>query len=506
MRLTAKIVVALVVCLGIVLALFARQQVREATDRLERDIREDTRSVGRMFRPMVARTWRLEGKNAAMYLVQYTNETLKSANIETKMRLRWVWLEPAPGGSTEANRPSVPLDEIGSLREGEVSVYSPEDDRVYTYVPVDVELEGEPLGALEVSESAAPITESAAHIRSELATTMVTVAVVCLGMIVLVGTWFVARPLGMLTAAADRIGAGDLSVRVDLNQNDEVGRLARSLNETAIKLAKARERVTAETESRLKAVEQLRHADRLSSTGTFASGIAHELGTPLAVVSGRAKLIADGTVTGDAVVDHARSISRQADKMTEIIRKLLDFARRRSITLADRDLTVVARETLEMLRPLGAKHQVELVLEGAEQPVIVAVDALQIQQVITNLTMNAIDATAETDGGAVVIEIGSERAEPPADHRGPAGVYAYCRITDHGPGIPEEQRTQVFEPFFTTKPIGQGTGLGLAVSHGIVLEHGGWIDVHTCRGTGSSFSVYLPLRSAHDGEANSDRR
>lgn len=452
MRLTAKIVIALALGLGLVLTLFARAQIRGATARLERDMREDARSVGRLFRPLIARAWRLEGRTAAMYVIRYTNETLEAANVETKMRLRWVWLD----GDGQPEPAAAPRDA----------------DRVYTYVPVDVEIAGEPHGALEISESTAPIREAARELRADLLEALAILAAISLVLIVAVGSWFVGRPLRTLSAAADRIGAGDLSVEIELDQRDEVGKLASTLNEMVIKLAGA--------------VEALRHADRLSSVGTFASGIAHELGTPLAVVSGRAGLIADGTVTDPSeIATQARSIARQADKMAAIIRQLLDFARRRPSTLSGKDLVPLAAGTIDLLRPLAARRGIDIELAG--ESVEVAADGVQLQQVITNLTMNAIDASDR--GGTIDVEIGVARATPPD---GVPGRYAFCRVRDRGSGMEDDVRSRVFEPFFTTKPVGQGTGLGLAVSHGIVSEHGGWITVDTAVGEGTTFSVYLP--------------
>lgn len=489
MKLTAKIVVALILGLGLVLVVFARGQISQSVQRLQIDMQEDAQSVGRLLRPNIARTWRLEGKDAAMYLVHYTNATLEAADVQTKMRVRWVWLDPA---APQASRPGIPLSRIeaGLTQAPETSVLEPSDDRMYTYVPMDVGIDGEPRGALEISESTVPIGAYARQIRDEMIEAVVVLAAFCVGLIVLVGTWFVGRPLRLLSIAADRIGAGDLSVRVDIRQRDEVGKLARTMNTTVDRLEAARMSAAAEAESRIKAVEQLRHADRLSSVGVFASGIAHELGTPLAVVHGRAQLIADGTATGADITEYATSIARQADKMARIIRQLLDFARRRSVTLSDKDLAALAHQTVELLRPLAKNKRVELSVT-ATQPVLVSADGAQLQQVIANLTMNAIDAAAER-GGAVSVAIGCEPADPPADHGGRPGTFAYCKVIDDGPGIRDEHVDQLFEPFFTTKRVGHGTGLGLAVSYGIVSEHGGWIEIDSELGKGSTFSVYLP--------------
>jgi signal transduction histidine kinase len=489
-RLTAKIVATLVIGLGLVLALFTRGQIDEATDRFERDIQDDAKSVGRLLRPNIARTWRLEGKMAALYLIQYTNETLKSANVETKMRVRWVWLElPMP----ESNQPTVAIEQLGPALVGrEQSIFSAADKRIYTYVPVNVGIDGAPRGALEISESTVPIEEFRDRVRGEFIKAVLVLASVCAALILLVGTWFVGRPLRKLANAADRIGAGEMHVRVHLRQKDEVGKLARTMNQTARRLEKAWADIAAETDSRIKAVEQLRHADRLSSVGAFAAGVAHELGTPLAVVSGRARLIADDTATGDVVTAHANSIAKQADKMAVIIRRLLDFARRRRVSSAGLDLGELAAATLPMLQPIASKRRVELDLVRPPQPVQVSGDSALMQQVLTNLIMNAIDAT-DAAGGRVTIEVGSEQASPPAGTAATAGAFAFCRVRDRGRGIASKHLAKVFEPFFTTKPVGQGTGLGLAVSHGIATEHGGWIAVDSVVGQGSTFSVYLPM-------------
>jgi signal transduction histidine kinase len=224
--------------------------------------------------------------------------------------------------------------------------------------------------------------------------------------------------------------------------------------------------------------------------GTFAAGIAHELGTQLAVIAGRAALIADGTVSGDAVPKCAESIVNQSAKVTKIIRGLLDFARRRSATMAPKNLAELVGETLALLEPMARKSNVDFDFRRTGEAISLNVDSVQLQQVITNLVVNAIDAMPS--GGKVVVEVGMRMATPPMEHGGHPDLYAVLDVSDEGAGIRSEHMDQIFEPFFTTKPVGQGTGLGLPVSYGIVAEHGGWIDVSSEVGTGSRFSIYLP--------------
>jgi signal transduction histidine kinase len=340
-----------------------------------------------------------------------------------------------------------------------------------------------------------------------LATTLIIVGV-CGLLAMVVGAFFVGQPMRKLVDVSQRIGAGELSAKTLLRQRDEIGELSRAMDRMGDQLLRAKTQLEAETEARVRSVEQLRHADRLSSIGTLSSGIAHELGTPLAVISGRAELIADGSVEGETVRTYAQSIAKQAKKMTEIIRQLLDFARRSRSTLSPKNVAKVAEITVSMLRSLAAKKNIQLSLRSSADDAQVAADAVQLQQVLTNLIVNAIQAMPGGGGGGGAITINVERqwASPPVDHEGQEGTYIRIAVRDEGSGIPPDVQAKIFEPFFTTKPVGQGTGLGLAVSYGIVREHGGWIEVESEVGKGSCFSVYLPLQSSKDELQDSDHR
>jgi signal transduction histidine kinase len=175
--------------------------------------------------------------------------------------------------------------------------------------------------------------------------------------------------------------------------------------------------------------------------------------------------------------------------MTRIIRQLLTFARTGKPEKSRCDVAVVARRTVELLEPLARKREVAVRVD-ASGTVFAEVDAGQIEQAITNLTMNATQATER--GGAVEVVVDRARAKPPADHGGQEGEYVRIQVRDHGQGIAPEHLLRLFEPFFTTKDVGEGTGLGLAVSYGIVREHGGWIGVESEVGHGTTFTIHLP--------------
>jgi two-component system NtrC family sensor kinase len=304
----------------------------------------------------------------------------------------------------------------------------------------------------------------------------------------------VGRPIRDLVAMARRIGGGDLSLRLPVRRRDEISDLCGEMNRMCDRLGEARARIAAETGARLTMLDQLRHADRLTTVGSLAAGIAHELGSPLQVVLGRARLIAADGACPPAIVPQARAIADQAERMSAIIRQLLDFARRRPLTTAPFDIVEVIGQTVEMLAPLARKREVELRFPPPEGRLPVDIDAGQIQQVITNLIMNAIQALPGQ--GQVTVTTGSRRATPPPD-RGDGPVdCCWVRVEDQGEGIDARDLPRIFEPFFTTKDVGEGTGLGLPVAHGIVQDHGGWITVESEPGQGSAFTIHLPRRAA----------
>jgi signal transduction histidine kinase len=236
------------------------------------------------------------------------------------------------------------------------------------------------------------------------------------------------------------------------------------------------------------AVEQLRHADRLNVIGKLAAGVAHELGTPLNVVAGHAELLGLARRTPESIDESARTILRQTKRMAAIIRHLLDFGREsgsEKTTVNLDDLTVAAAR---MLANTALKTGCTVVVAPSSVPVLVLANAAEIEQVLTNLIINAVQAMP--DGGVVRLRTAVEHAPGVA---GSGSSFGCVSVVDQGSGISESNIARVFDPFFTTKGVGEGTGLGLSVSYGIVSDHGGRIDVESSPGRGTSFSVRLPL-------------
>jgi len=310
-------------------------------------------------------------------------------------------------------------------------------------------------------------------------------------MAAILGTYFVGRPVHHLVGKVRRIGTGDLGTPLHLKRGDELAELASAINQMCEALGAANEAARSEAAARLAAVEQLRHADRLTTVGRLASGIAHELGTPLNIVAGRGYMIASGEASGDEIKENATIIMEQTERITRIIRQLLDFARPRPVEKARADLRGLTTQTVALLRPMADKQRVSLTLLGPDQPAMAVVDSGQMQQVVTNLIVNAIQASG--NGGTVNLGFRREVTTPPLKHGGSQGTFLCLYVQDQGHGMDAETQARIFDPFFTTKEVGAGTGLGLSIAYGMVRDHGGWIDVESEPGRGTTVSIHLPI-------------
>jgi signal transduction histidine kinase len=487
MRLTLKLTLATLLGVLLVVAGYSYATFKRQVAQFDRDNRAHHLVLGQSLAAAFASAWEAGGMNNALAM-------LASANAnQTTVRIRWVSLE----GRNAATAPpfALPGYVLAALARGQtVSVMPPPEKpgaRLYTYVPVPLV---SPLtGAVEISESLEEQQRfTRATIDQAIAATVL-LALVCGVLALTFGGVFVARPVRGLVDLSERIARGDLSARLELRGRDELVTLAQAMNRMAGQLAESRERLGEEERQRVAAMEQLRHTDRIATVGKLASGVAHELGTPLNVVAGNARMIASGELPGEQAKEAARTIRAQAESMTRIIRQLLDFARRRAPEKSAQDLSQLASGTLAMLRHLAEKRAVRLTLE--ERAGLVAqVDAGQLNQALTNLVMNAVQAMP--GGGEVKVTLEVAKETPPPDVGGPEGEFIRLHVADTGEGIAPEVLPHVFEPFFTTKGVGEGTGLGLSVSYGLVREHGGWISVRSEPGRGSTFTVHLPVRSA----------
>lgn len=484
MRVAAKLVSVAILAIVIVSAVNGYLRVRREVAQFRMDMRRDINQLARATTEVVVEAWKHSGQERAETYVR------RVGRADHAIHVRLVWLTEA---TTPTPRPVVALSALAPLEPGKFvskEVRLPSGGRyMYTYAPLDVN--STVPCALEFSESLADLDNyTRTTVLHVFIHTLVMVVLSAVG-VLLFGVFIVGQPLRKLVDKVHRVGLGDLSTPLALRSHDELSRLASAINEMCNDLSEAQAEVRRETEARLAALEQLRHADRLKTVGRLASGLAHEMGTPLNVISGRASLLAGGRLSPQEANDSARTIKAQADRITALVRHLLDFARRRAPQKETINLCNIVRETMDLLKPQSIKYRAALSLHTGEAPVTACVDAGQIQQVLVNLVVNAMQALR--DGGSVSVEIAAGDARPPAGSAAKEGRYARITVADDGTGISEIDRHHLFEPFFTTKDVGQGTGLGLPIAYGIVQEHGGWIDVESQPNHGSRFSIFLPL-------------
>jgi PAS domain S-box-containing protein len=252
--------------------------------------------------------------------------------------------------------------------------------------------------------------------------------------------------------------------------------------------------------------EQLRQAQKLESVGRLAGGVAHDFNNILVVINGYAALLASRLSPFDPLREYVLEIAKAGDHAASLTSQLLAFSRKQVIRPLPLDLNAVVRDAERMLRRLIGED-IEFVIQPAAEPAWVMADHAQIQQVIVNLAANARDAMP--NGGTLRIATASIEVdeELAAAYPGVApGSHVLTTFTDTGAGMPEEVRQNIFEPFFTTKDQGKGIGLGLATVYGIVRQSGGWIEVESRVGEGTSFQIYLPRIHPFTEPASSDAR
>lgn len=305
---------------------------------------------------------------------------------------------------------------------------------------------------------------------------------------------FVKKPLNDLLKGINTVAAGDLDYEIPVDSHDEMGDMAASFNAMTHQLSRAKKelmqwgetlekKVEEKTEAIQRAQDQLVHSEKLASLGRMAAGVAHELNSPLTGVVTFAHLMRDRFPEGSQDREDLDVIIEQTNRCTQIIRGLLGFARASSEEKNLTDLNDVVQSSLNIVRNKADFLNVEerLELDPGLPPVMT--NAAQIQQVFLNMIVNAGDAME----GKGTLTVTTRRIESDGE------VFAEVEFRDSGSGITPKDMEKLFEPFFTTKPVGMGTGLGLAVSHGIVKDHGGHIRVSSKPGEGTSFFITFPV-------------
>lgn len=288
----------------------------------------------------------------------------------------------------------------------------------------------------------------------------------------------ITKPIRLLVSASNKFAKGDLDHRVEYRNGDEIGELGTAFNYMLDSIKERDERLKEYTK------KEIMKSERLAMVGQLAAGVAHEINNPLGSILIYSHLLIEDLEKEDPRRGNIEKIVNQATRCKKIVKGLLDFSRQTEPEMKLSDINTIVKEVLSLVERQVMFHNIKVIKKLSPDLPTILLDKNQIQQVLMNIILNAVEAM---DGqGKLTIETFSDEE------------YVKTKFTDTGCGISEENMKKLFQPFFTTKETGHGTGLGLSISYGIIRKHNGKINVSSKIGKGSTFTVVLPVREKND--------
>jgi signal transduction histidine kinase len=475
--LRTALVLRVLIPLGVVLVLVATVSLRTIERFMEERMKDDVALVARALRLPVARA--LERGR-----VGTIQEALQSA-----FRIRRVYsahvygpegdLLASLGAPYPDERPARLSDlatggdlvgEFGSI--GGREVYS-------TFVPL-TDPWGQNLGLLQLTRRGEDFDSQRAQLRWQAALILLAGLVVTTGLVLLGHYRAVGHPLERLGGSMARVAEGEGIHRASTAGPHEIRALASAFNQMLDALLRADSEIDERRRAQDRLRQQLIRNEKLAAVGELSAGVAHELGSPLSVIDGRAqRLLRDGSLAPEMRGD-IEDVRVQVRRMEAIVRQLLEFGRHDPSPTVLVALDEVVKGSVAAASDDASRANVEIVLDPPSESLLADLAPRRFESAVANLIRNACQAVGGQDTGRIEVRWWTEHDE------------ILLTVEDDGPGISDEIRSRVFEPFFTTKPTGAGTGLGLAVVHGVVEGHGGRIIVDTSPLGGARFTVHLP--------------
>ena len=370
--------------------------------------------------------------------------------------------------------------------EDNFAVLHDEDPMRALYAAPLADGHGDLIGAISVSQRLIGLTAAVEETRRDAAIAVVAFVLAAAAAGSWIGRVHVGAPIGRLVAAMRRVREGQLAGVGAREHTSEIQELGREFDLMVAQLAMARSELIDAEAGRTDLERRLQRADKLISIGQLAAGVAHEIGSPLQVLVGRARAIATREYDAADVRRQAVIVADQGERIAAIVERLLDYARRHPARPVPTSAAESAASVVDLLSAEADRRGIVLrcVREGAMPPIMSPPG--ELQQIVLNLTLNALDATDR--GGNVVVQV------RPAASNDASGVE--ITVADTGRGIPAEQRERVFDAFFTTRADQGGTGLGLAVVRSLVVDHGGRIALDSQVARGTRITVWLPSASS----------
>jgi two-component system NtrC family sensor kinase len=293
------------------------------------------------------------------------------------------------------------------------------------------------------------------------------------------------RPIQALTRSVGAVGRGDLSQRIEVASLDELGQLSAAFNEMTVQLVRVRE-----------LEERLRRADRLAALGTMAAGIAHDIRNPLTSILIFSQLMSLHHEDPDVRAKFDRVVPRELERVQAVIEDMMELARSSTLNLEPTNVNEVLAQVLELYEGQATTLGIKICREFAPDLPVCMADRKRLHRCFSNLIANGIQAMA--NGGELsigtdripIISVPGLQPDPSAANARDASAIRVV-IGDTGQGIPPDRLSRIFDPFYTTKE--KGLGLGMAITHRIIEDHKGSIDVQSQVGIGSTFTMHLPV-------------
>ena len=351
------------------------------------------------------------------------------------------------------------------------------------------------LGVLDVMVSLAPLdsikTETAKTTIINSAVITIVTAIACGAFIILL----VNRPMRKLSKGIEEVGKGNLDYKIPINSKDELGKVAKRFNEMSSKLNEAyesiknwsetlNEKVKEKTEELKNIYNQVNQIEKLASLGKLSATVAHELNNPLEGILTYSKLITKKLKKVEAngeysqIIDYLQLIIDESSRCGKIVKDLLLFSHKENSEYHDEDINSLMDKSITLISHHLEINKITLVKEYSNKNLMISCNAHKVQQAFMALLINAIEAMPNV--GKITVKIDEDKD------------YAVIRIIDEGTGISEKDMPHIFEPFYSTKEAPKGTGLGLAVTYGIINHHYGTIKVENTSPGGTTFKIKLP--------------
>ncbi|ADH86551.1 sensor histidine kinase [Desulfurivibrio alkaliphilus] len=353
-------------------------------------------------------------------------------------------------------------------------------EEVYSYfVPLSDSV-GRNLGLLQLTRDGSQFKAYITQARHQAMLLLSLLSLSLLALVIFAHHRIIGTPLTGLVESMARIAAGERRHRAVPRGPTEIRQLAVGMNRMLDSLAENEAQLARQQSEQRQLEERLRQSEKMAAIGGLAAGVAHELGTPLSLVAGKAQRMLRRQQSPENAAAF-QEIRQAVERMSHIVRQLLDFGRNNQPRRKLVDPEIIAGNAAAQVRDEAEAAGVKIKLEDSQPPPRLRLDPIRLEQALVNLLRNAIQACQAGGAASPLVRLRWFTDDQQAGFQ----------VEDNGPGIAKELYSRLFEPFFTTKEVGRGTGLGLAVVHSAVQDHGGSITVDRSDSGGACFTIYL---------------